>query len=228
MPNERNNLSRRELLGSTAAVLFSVSIADTALAETTEKELVSAQSAMTELLLLSGRSERSLSATALEALVIQVGQAVLVESLEKLGLKLDNYKKGSRGELYRKIRRLDPQTLFSVLIAAPVSEELMLRFLPSTLLGDKENLRLDVGIPASIVFAFMHNVQHNEYDETVIDTSFIPLSLFMSGLYYWYLQREFGTLHPILGHMINNSLATVFIASGLRNKEIDSTDHEQN
>ncbi len=99
-------------------------------------------------------------------------------------------------------------------IAAPAIEETLFRLVPSAFIGKKGGIRWDAGIPVSVIFALMHNLEVNEFKEFKF-RKVVPLSQFIQGVFYWYLMREKGVTHAMFAHSMHNSLnfiiATVFL-----------------
>jgi membrane protease YdiL (CAAX protease family) len=69
---------------------------------------------------------------------------------------------------------------------APLTEECLFRYLPRALLGKSWN----VGVAASLVFEFAHNIHQ------------IPLPQISDGFYFWYLMKSRGLPYSIAAHSI--------------------------
>jgi len=103
---------------------------------------------------------------------------------------------------------------------APMIEEALLRSLPSNILNAltnninpmQEEKSLSkylasitktegiVGLLTAVTFAGLHNLTSRGFD-----TRTIPISQFIAGLEYWYLQRKFGYFSSFLAHSYHNS-----------------------
>ena len=111
----------------------------------------------------------------------------------------------------------NPKTVAAfVVIVGPVIEEVIARYLPSTLidmtLGKGAGAMWEIGVPLNILFADWHNIGAGK-DKSHADS--ISLPQFVTGLFYWYVMRERGFSHALAAHMFSN--ATVLaIATGAK------------
>lgn len=60
-----------------------------------------------------------------------------------------------------------------------------------------------VGFISSVLFASLHNITEKGFS-----TSVIPVSPFIGGVAYWYLQRKFGLCSNVMAHMAHNAYWT--------------------
>lgn len=103
----------------------------------------------------------------------------------------------------------------------PIFEEALFRTAPSLVLSKLEGAKDPIdearygtgglgmtrremiwGGVSSAVFAILHNITPKGFD-----TRIIPAPQFLGGLSAWYLQRRFGIIANITGHIFTNSVA---------------------
>lgn len=97
----------------------------------------------------------------------------------------------------------DPQNILMIGFIGPLIEEVLFRLIPAGFGTD-----WSVGIPATIIFAGVHNIVEVD-GKVVLDLKTIPVTQFMGGVFYWYLMKYKGLDHAILAHMQNNLVATI-------------------
>lgn len=138
--------------------------------------------------------------TAEQALLMTAAKLIGTHVLKKIGIEHSN---PVTKEDIKKILTLNPKTILAYVIAYPVGEEAVFRLLPNLFLPKNGKMRWDVGVPVSMLFAAIHNI-----DDPVEGKWFqksIPLTQFVGSLFYWYLIRERGFSHSVLAHSINNA-----------------------
>jgi len=168
------------------------------------------------------KNEQSYKETMVESGFFLVGNILTTAIFTKLGIP---YGRSLSPEEIERIAENKGRTINQVIegvVLAPVLEEAILRALPSSLIGNNKELRWDIGIPTSALFALAHNFNVDEFDEIKFEKS-IPITQFMSGLFYWYLMRKGGYSHAVLSHSLHNSIGIKiagFLLSALpENKE---------
>lgn len=151
--------------------------------------------------------------TAVEGTFLTIGELVASEVFHKLGYK-NVPGVSEQVELWRQQDFLD-KVFFTVrgVVVGPELEERVLRGIPSSIVGKgigSREKRWDVGIPTSLLFALGHNL-NIDFKELKVDfiplKEFIPLTHFVSGVFYWYLMRERNLDHAVLAHRIHNAEA---------------------
>jgi membrane protease YdiL (CAAX protease family) len=120
--------------------------------------------------------------------------------LEKVGNSSDK-------EIERMLNDSPVEIFIKGCVVAPIFEEMLFRGIPSEILkeaegGDNKEIRWDVGIPLSIVFAGIHN-----FNKDGFDLKYLPLNQFLGGCFMWYLVRKRGLSHSILAHSSHNVIA---------------------
>jgi membrane protease YdiL (CAAX protease family) len=104
---------------------------------------------------------------------------------------------------------------------APVFEEFLFRLLPSMQAGPKDKA-WSVGITAGVLFAYAHNlvpksleVDGPQINLPLVDRKIllgsIPITQFISGIYYWHLMREFRFEAPVFAHAMGNAWPSAMI-----------------
>ena len=106
---------------------------------------------------------------------------------------------------------------------APVFEEFLCRLLPSMHAGPKDKA-WSVGITAGVLFAYAHNlvpksleVDGPQINLPLVDRKIllgsIPVTQFISGIYYWHLMREFRFEAPVFAHAMSNAWPSAILVA---------------
>lgn len=104
------------------------------------------------------------------------------------------------------IRENEVREFIDKTIETPLVEEFVHRLIGSKIatgLGVK-GTGWQVGIPISAIFALRHHLSE-EGNETQVNIGPSSLPQFMNGVFLWYLMREKGFSHAVLGHALNNA-----------------------
>ncbi len=105
------------------------------------------------------------------------------------------------------IREKPAQLLAEDIIVTPPIEEAIFRLLPNLLINDSsKNNHWEVGIPISLVFAYLHNSQDNEKPgKYKFILNKFPLSHLFFGGYFWRTIRQKGYKHAVVAHATVNA-----------------------
>jgi len=149
-------------------------------------------------------NEPSLLDTVKETLVVNLGIGILEQTAKKVGLPILTEKKGRpQGFVNQPVN-----SLVDAAVIAPPVEETLFRLIPNLLLHDKSKSgRWEIGIPASLVFGYIHNIGYNRDTNNFELKREFPLSQFCFGVYFWKLMRERGYWHAVISHSTGNAEA---------------------
>jgi membrane protease YdiL (CAAX protease family) len=151
---------------------------------------------------ISPEKDPSYSETTIEQGLMILAKLLVSKVFEQLKIAHGNKSLKSE-ELIQFLQEKPLEGLIELGFIGPAMEETIFRLLPSVLIG-KQGQRCDVGIPTSALFALIHNIEGDQLNTLKLAKS-IPIAQFLGGLFYWYLMREKGFSHAVLGHTINNS-----------------------
>lgn len=179
------------------------------------------------------QNRRGAVSTLVETMVAWIGVYLASHGLEKLGIESGG--SAAEGQLYQESIEKNPAGTYArdnVII--PILEELAFRFIPSALIDGKERgqIRWDVGLTSSAIFALIHTVAHPEDDKFTVSLTRLPLEQFILGSFCWYLQRKGGTLHAIGAHLLYNNMWAAYEKHQLNlmkaSKQAESSNSESN
>ena len=139
--------------------------------------------------------------------ILVIGAEELVDSvLKKLGVGYGR-ESLSEEEITKYLKKNPIEGIIKLGVLCSVVEETLFRLLPSSFIDrNSKSHRWDIGIPMSAIFALMHNIEEVGFKEDKVEVKFakpVPVSLFMAGLFFWYLMRERGYSHAVLAHFIH-------------------------
>lgn len=160
--------------------------------------------------------------TTLETLLMVVGKQLVghtFQALTGIAPTVNAYSGEDGIAQYRRQMRSNPLvTLAMVTVVGPVTEETVMRYLPSVVSdivnreGNPDYFALQpenphqmhwkTGSVMALLFALLHYVGKE-------NASGIPLTQFLGGLQYWYLMRTRGFQNAALAHGVNNATAVV-------------------
>lgn len=104
------------------------------------------------------------------------------------------------------------ETTIDVTITGPLFEEATTRYLPSVIVGEFAKIKWGTGIVSSLVFAVMNNYVGKKTEGEITHFPFkndiLPLTPFVSGLWFWKMLRERGPLHALVSHMTINTIGS--------------------
>lgn len=148
-----------------------------------------------------------LKKTVIETTLLHVAERIAVPILKQLNVPIGNPRSE---EIIQKM--LEENTLefliANAVVLSPLIEEVLYRLAPGvvSMILTKE-ISWNIGVPTSAIFALTHNITSDEKGSYKFHTDTIPLGQFVGGLFFWYLMRERGILHPFVGHSLHNAEA---------------------
>jgi hypothetical protein len=143
-----------------------------------------------------------------ENMIVTFAQIISVKMLQIMGFKDVGH--ASADLIEERLKEIPIDTTLKIVIKAPVIEELIYRLLPNLFLPTGKTSMWEVGIPINLIFAYMHNYEHDDKGNKKFNSKNIPLPQFIGGCFYWYLIRHKGISHSILAHSSSNLIALVY------------------
>lgn len=131
----------------------------------------------------------------IEAQLLAIGNELLIRLFPKGALG------NAAASLSRSEVRFDSVTYAKIALFGPAFEEVIFRLLPFLFIGNSWY----VGIPTAAVFAVGHNLAAGNFLDDIKDLKRIPVPQFLAGILFWYLIKEKGFSHAVVGHMSYNS-----------------------
>ena len=165
--------------------------------------------------------------SAITGILLALGKICTTQLLKELNIDADAFMKhNSQIELKKQLTKKPLDTVFHAIIAAPIIEEYLFRLMPSqmaTKQGDR-GLAWKTGIPTSILFSLLHNIKKDDnkkgFEKYSFDTEHFSIPTFLSGLTFWYIQRQYGVDNAIISHMTNNITHMAFNIYELLNESL--------
>ncbi len=149
----------------------------------------------------------SLTSTARLGLIFVAAEMVSVPLVVGSGLNVGNA--GYDEEAVANSRKNPVTTFVLEDVMAPILEEALFRGIPDALAG-QEGIQWKWGLPATLLFGFLHNYVPDKEKNYYFNTSIFPLYQLMSGAFNWVLTRKRGLPHAMLAHSVNNSAAHLY------------------
>ena len=163
--------------------------------------------------------EPSLIDTAKEAVVFTVAKLFTRQTLISMGVPITPTSDNDKDLVLNK----PIQAFAEAVVLTPPTEEALFRLLPSLVISRWTNeTAWGVGVPISLAFAYTHNFQEVEPKKYEFLKEKLPISHFMSGLYFWMMMRERGFSHATTAHGVGNftGMMTMRISDKLSSEKL--------
>lgn len=148
--------------------------------------------------------EPSLIDTAKEAVVFTTAKLFTRQTLKSIGVPITPTSDRNKDLVLTK----PIQAFAEAVVIGPPIEEALFRFLPSWIISRWTNdTAWGAGVPISLAFAYIHNLQEVEPNKFRFLKDKLPISHFMAGLYFWKVMREKGFSHAATAHGVGNFVA---------------------
>lgn len=135
-----------------------------------------------------------------------IGDSILGRFLNRRGVRIGNTQKPlEQNPLLREVEKNALIQLTASWVAAPLAEELIFRAFPKNQWAQGQDMRWDVGITTSLLFALHHNITGSLTPPRIgIDLSRIHALAFPVGLFCWLKVKRGGYYHAVATHSGHN------------------------
>lgn len=156
---------------------------------------------------VKGENKHEYLRTIAFSLLAQTAEIILLMVCENAGIDISKWGNGGAAFMQKFEEKSPKVTLALDTVVCPVLEEVVFRELPYRFFAKNisEGNHWKVGLPSSVIFAFMHNIIPSKKFPFHTMTDDIPIPQLAGGLLFWHLRVNKGLDHAMLAHAFQNA-----------------------